>query len=105
MGVKEGLLPLLLEAKTLDGHRFWIEFWNELKLEVNVENCVSFSKSYHSFHLELWNNCGVCSKFDFEIGVAGLEFGVWSCGLEFGVWSLERSCRVWREVLEFGKKF
>ena len=62
MGVKEGLLPLLLEAKTLDGHRFWIEFWNELKLEENVENCVSFSKSYHSFHLELWNNRGVCSK-------------------------------------------
>ena len=91
MEVKEGLLPLLLEAKTLDGHRFWIEFWNELKLKVNVENCISFSKNYHLFYLELWSNRGVCSKFDFEIGVVGLEFGVWSCGLElrFGVWSLE----------------
>ena len=114
--MKEGLLPLLSEAKTLDGHRFWIEFWNELKLEVNVENCVSFSKSHHSFHLELWSNRGVCSKFDFEIGVADLEFGVWSCSLEFGVvvwslesrekfWSLERSFGVCREVLEFAKKF
>ncbi len=53
MGVKEGLLPLLLEAETLNGHRFWTEVWNELKLRGGVENCVIFPKSYHSFHLEL----------------------------------------------------
>ena len=53
MGVKEGLLPLLLEAETLNGYRFWTEFWNKLKLRGSVENCISFLESYHSFHLEL----------------------------------------------------
>jgi hypothetical protein len=53
VGVKEGLLPLLLEAETLNGHKYWIDCGKKLKLEESKENCLSFSKSYHSFHLDL----------------------------------------------------
>jgi hypothetical protein len=94
--VKEGLLPLLLEAKTLNGHRYWTECLNDLKLGGSVENFISFPKSYHSFHLKLWSSSGVCPKFDFEIGVADLEIRekFWSLERSFGVF-LEFQMKIW----------
>jgi len=45
--------------------------------------------------LELWSNNGVHSKFNFEIGVAVLRFGV---GRE--VLELEGKCWSWKESVE-----
>jgi len=61
--VKEGLLPSLLKGETAEGHRSYIKSYNDFSFEERVENCVSFSMSYYSSHLELSSVGGIKLKF------------------------------------------